>query len=120
MPTHSAVALTPVSNSDFWLIRRRNEVNYDTHNGIFAAASFKRSFDAQTFPQCLAGPLATQWTITEGLITTAFHYAKQFRLVTDALTVLGYPTSHRQAVAQLIYHSKVPALVRKSKKSALT
>jgi len=112
--------LSPVGGDPAWQITNRNKVNYDSFTGIRAADSFCQSFSKSGFPSCLPGALGTQYRILESVVELAFSFASQFHLHTDALNCLGNPPSLRGCVNQFVYSHKVPGLLRKTKKSALT
>jgi hypothetical protein len=114
-----AVALTPISGNPRWQIVARNTVNYDTLEGLRAAAAFSGSFNKANFPASLPGALATQYLVLEGTLEIAFQFANQFALQTGALSILGGTGQLRDEVRRLVYAPKAPSIVSKTKKKAL-
>jgi hypothetical protein len=115
-----AFALTPVSSDPAWQIDRRNTLNYDTGRLLSLAGKFNSSFDKDSFPTCLPGTLGTQFRVTEGLVEVGFSLASTVGLRTAALGGAWVTCSGlRDCVREAIFSAKAPALVRKSRKSAL-
>ncbi|AQU06077.1 hypothetical protein B1772_04590 [Dehalococcoides mccartyi] len=79
------IALEPIQNSSSWLIEKRNQVNYDSYNGICSVVNFGNNFNATQFPQSLPGDLNVQFKTLKTLLNAVRHYAKEFGLSTDAL-----------------------------------
>jgi hypothetical protein len=118
-PQHAAF-LTPILGDPAWLASQRNDVNYNSHAALVSAASFQASFSAGTFPTSLAGPLATQYLVQEGLLEIAFTYARMFSLATDATSVLSPPGGRAHKISKLVYSQRAPSLVSKTKKRVVT
>ena len=113
-PTASA-ALAPVSNNNNWLIDQRNLLNYNSELGIRLSGVFERTFTEYNFPQCLPGVLNTQFSICEGLLSAGFSLASRFGLETDALNVLDSPAPILQKIKKIVYGSKLPDIVDKTR-----
>jgi hypothetical protein len=107
-----AAVLTPVGNDPVWQIDRRNQINYDSWEGITLARNFKGSFSHATFPISLPGNLATQYGILEALLELTLYFASQFGFQTDALNGLGHQNSLATSVNSLIYNDAPPGLIR--------
>jgi len=120
VPPEFAAALAPVKGNPVWQIQRRNDINYDSALGLDLARDFGKTFSKNTFPGCLPGALGTQFRVFETLLVMTYSYATQFGLQTDALNGLGTPGSLRKKVRMLVYNEKSPALIRQTKKSAVT
>lgn len=106
-----AASLTPISNSETWLIEQRNSVNYDSLESVQIANAFSQSFSVINFPGSLTGALSTQYAVTEGLLAVGCSFAKQFGLKTDALQALDSSSTFQQKVKNLIYGPVTPNLV---------
>ncbi len=94
-----------------WQINTRNRVNYDSHQSLALMESFDRTFDANRFPGCLQGDLATQLTIVDSMTRVAFSFARSFNLLTDALR--GLPSagaSRGSKIRDLIITKSMPTL----------
>lgn len=91
-PKYSA-ALTPVRGDPVWQIENRNNINYDSWEGLNLAIKFKNSFSQATFPASLPGILGTQFGILDALLELTFSFARQFGFQTDALNSLGHNDS---------------------------
>lgn len=115
-----AAALAPVSGDPVWQIDKRNEINYDSAVGLVLARDFARSFSKTAFPTSLPGALGTQFRVFESLLVLTYSYATSFGLQTDALNGLGVLGSLRDKVRTLVYNEKSPALIRQTRKSAVT
>jgi hypothetical protein len=117
---HLAPALSPVGGDPVWLIKQRNDINYDSWASLDLVHRFRGSFSKPLFPRCLPGFLVTQFTILESLLELSYLYASQFNLRTDTLVSIGRPGYLRNKVAELVYNEKSPGLVRKTRKSMVT
>jgi hypothetical protein len=110
-------ALSPIAGDPIWLIQSRNEINYDSWHGLRLSLDFERTFSEAVFPNCLPGPLGTQFAILELLLDISYSYAMQLGLRTDALDSVGKTRTLRDKVAELVYDVTVPDLVGKTKRS---
>lgn len=118
--TNLGIALAPIQNNPVWQTENRNNVNYDTYQGLQLAERFKLSFSQNTFPKSLPGILGTQFGVLERLLEISFQFADQLQISTDALANLAHNHSLRAAVRQMVYTDKPPALIRKTQKSKIT
>lgn len=114
VPSRLAFALSPVSSDPAWLIRNRNEINYDTYYGITFATDFDKHFSPKKFPMSLPGNLNIQFKIFESLLEIVFDFAITFGLKTDALDGIGKPMEFRKKIQKWIYANK-PVKIRKKK-----
>ena len=112
-------ALSPVSNRETWLIDQRNQVNYNTVEGISVGKALTATSILNNFPDHLPGALNTQYSICEGLLTATCGFADQFGLSTDVF--YGSPgfRSFQRHVRDSIYAPTIPDLVDKTRKEAL-
>ncbi len=111
--------LSPVSNDPSWLTAKRNEINYVSHTALATAAIFQQTFSAKSFPASLAGPIATQYLVLEGLIEIAFFYARYISLRTDAISSLTPAGPRSRKISKLVFAQRPPAIVSKTKKRLL-
>lgn len=119
VPAHLAPALTPIAGDPVWPIDRRNSVNYDTLAAIRLAKDFERTFVASGFPSALPGSLGTQYALLDAMLELAMRFAKQFNLGTDALAGLGPNGNLVAKLRALVYGSRAPSLITRTKKSVL-
>jgi hypothetical protein len=113
-------SLIPIQNDPTWFIKMRNRVNYTTTDSMSTVTGFINNFSSNSFPQCLSGPLATQYGVFELLLELTFSFAKNFNIHTDALANLPTYNNLSDTIQALIYNKKVPGLVRKTIKPILT
>lgn len=97
------VCLQPSPSGPDWLSEERNQVNYRLAFAINAISNFQNSFDPMTFPNCLSGSLATQYSTFVLLLELTFSFAQKFKIKTDALDTLLPTTTVLQKIRQLIY-----------------
>ena len=109
-----AAVLTPIGKDPIWQIDRRNQINYDSCEGMSLAINFKRSFSKANFPMSLPGILATQYRILEELLELTLYFAKQFGFQTDAINGLGHHNSLAGSVNNLIFNDAPPGIIRPS------
>ena len=107
--------LSPVSNSNVWLVEQRNNVNYNTVASVALAGQFNTTFSDAVFPASLPSTLNTQYQVCEGLLSVGCSFATDFGLTTDALDILSSLVPFNQRVRELVYNSTVPDLVARSK-----
>lgn len=103
-------AITPVSGAVTWQTQIRNEVNYDSFVACQLATSFQVNFDRTKFPRSLPGSLHTQFSVSEGLLIIAAKFARDFRLVTDALNALMPAGPRRTKIERLVFRDRAPRL----------
>lgn len=112
-------ALSPPGGQPFRLISERNDVNYDSHSYLLLAREFASSFDKASFPGSLPGLLATQYSVLESLLSITIGFFDQFGLATGALDPYLGQGDLKSQVKVNVYGVKGPALVRRTRKSAL-
>lgn len=113
--TNLHIALTPVSGNKVWQIDTRNRINYVSFEALDLCQDFERSFSDATFPGSLPGSLNTQHSVTEAMILTAVYFAKELKIGTDALNVLGTPTSRELKMQGSIQNAAVFNLTGRSR-----
>ena len=111
--------LTPIGGDKVWQIGMRNEINYDSWLGLNLVSNFLNSFDKRTFPNSLPGVLSTQYGIVENMLELSFLFVKQFGLNTDSLNRLSNIHNISGKINDLIYNTKAPGLVSKTKKNTI-
>lgn len=112
-------AVQPMSSDPYWLVDRRNDINYDTHRALYLGEQFRQSFDATSFPSCLPAEMNTQYRVTEALITLAFAFAKDFHLSTDTLDMIGSSTTRSTKIERMILRCTRPRLESKINSSVI-
>ena len=111
VPAPHKVAAHPANGDPLWMVTERNLVNYKLHVSEERAIIFGSSFDALSFPGCLAGPIATQYGLSINLLGLAFWLAAEVGLSTNALDRYGLPGSTRQhLIASLVLDEDGPAI----------
>lgn len=115
-----AFAIAPVSGDPSWQSSNRNSINYDSHASCSLVAQFHTSFRSSHFPTSLPGAMNTQFLVTEGLLTIATSFAKQFGLDTDVLASVVPGANRRTRARELILRNRAPRLGRRVKRVAVT
>ena len=112
LPASERPFLAPVSADPFWLIGRRNDVNYDS----FVACDMSLQsvgFSATSFPGGLPGNLSTAFGLMQGLLALTARLAKEANLETDATVVLSGAPTRRARVKDLVTSRRPVGLANK-------
>jgi hypothetical protein len=110
LDTNLRFALEPVSNDNHWLTVSRNRVNYDSYTAIDLAVQHQKHFRRRALRATLPAPMATQFSILEGMLTVAGSFARAFRLKSDALDSLLPHATRRKKVSKLIFRPSAVTL----------
>ena len=111
VPIQFGTFLTPMYNDAFWLIQKRNEINYSVDLSFEQAGRFSDAFDTTRFPNSLPGFLQTQYRVCEGILGASTTFAKRCGLATDGTQGLGSTGSFVDDVRQHVYGVSAPNLV---------
>jgi hypothetical protein len=111
-PPELQAATVPVKSDRGWLIRARNEVNYDTFAAFDSSVEFNASFNPKKL-RSVTGALGMQLEVTEGMLKLALHFANSFGVNSFALDALG-STGKRGSVLRSLVTKTPPGLATQS------
>lgn len=111
-PASLTPSLSPVNGDYAWLIKERNDVNYDMFHAWAAAKRFHGTFKASRLTS-VTGPLRLQLVACEQLIKLALKFSADVGLSTSALQGCGQVGSAIQ-IRRRLAAQRAPQLVTQS------